>query len=119
MGLPCGSFITCPECYGERYVEIGDVSYGDYTQAQARACRVCADGDSVYAESRGWLELPLAPEVADRVYEHCSTADSEALVCQWWDRGEDAAVRCDQCESASNECRDCYQLRAEQEMRSW
>ena len=60
-----GSLIHCPQCSGDGYYEIGDVD----GQACARTCPICHNGDDWYPEGAGWLELPLTPEHANRIYE--------------------------------------------------
>ena len=56
--------IQCPHCDGEC---IADLETG-------RACPICAVPGALWAYARGWLELPLHPEIAERIYTHGNAA---------------------------------------------
>jgi len=86
--------IRCPHCRGEGIVD-------DET---GRLCPICRDpgrreGDwcTFTLEARGWLELPISPEVAERIYAHAPT-DSETYdlvydtqaVDEQWEREQQA-----------------------------
>jgi hypothetical protein len=59
-----GSFIRCPQCDGDGYAD----------DTTGRACPICAVPGALWSYARGWLELPLHPEIAERIYSHGNAA---------------------------------------------
>jgi hypothetical protein len=80
-----GSFVLCPQCSGDGYVESGDVSIasdqGHYTEASVRLCPICSiDLNHFWLErGSGFLEMPITPEIADAIYTSGNAA-TEQLV---------------------------------------
>ena len=75
-----GSFVLCPHCNGDGLSATGTLG-----------CEICTPERDFWAGVRGpgWLELPLAPGIAEHVY-NCGSAAAMQLVHDASEEGETA-----------------------------
>lgn len=82
--------IECPQCQGDGLLE-RTIGGGGWPQEDVMVvCNVCTpEGRAAMHLDRGpgWLDLPLTPEIAARIYTHGNAAASE-LVAQAPERSD-------------------------------